>query len=100
MEPESRTFSENGKDLYYYIRGNGEYPVIVLHGLGSSGLSFYNGVDISLPNTTTYYIDLPGHGDSFDLVLKKPEEWVSLITNFCKSLNLLEIGTFIVLIPN
>lgn len=87
MEPKSKIFSDGNKNLHYYVRGNGKSPVIVLHGLGSSGLSFYNGVDISLSNTTTYYIDLPGHGDSFDLVLKKPEEWVSLITNFCKSLD-------------
>lgn len=87
MESKSEIFSDENKNLHYYVRGNGKSPVIVLHGLGSSGLSFYNGVDISLPNTTTYYIDLPGHGDSFDLVLKKPEEWVSLMTDFCKSLN-------------
>ncbi len=87
MEPRSEIFSVDNNDLHYYVRGNGKFPVIVMHGLGSSGRSFYKGVDISLPDTTTYYIDLPGHGDSFNLVLKQPEKWVSFITDFCKSLN-------------
>lgn len=87
MEPKSEVFSVDNKDLHYYVRGNGKFPVIVMHGLGSSGRSFFKGVDVSLPDTTTYYIDLPGHGDSFDLVLKKPEEWVNLIVDFCKNLN-------------
>ena len=87
MESESKIFSDGGKDLHYYVRGNGKFSIVVLHGLGSSGKSFYRGIVFDNPNVTTYYVDLPGHGDSYDLVLNEPNEWIDLISNFCKNLN-------------
>lgn len=78
--------SSNNKKISYYRKGNGNTPILVIHGLGFSGNTFLKRININLNNISTYYIDLPGHGNSSSLVLNTEKEWIDLIVEFCISL--------------
>jgi pimeloyl-ACP methyl ester carboxylesterase len=53
----------NGMNIYYTMAGQGP-PVVVLHGLGASHLTWQENFEALAENFTVYAMDIPGHGDS------------------------------------
>lgn len=53
----------NGIDLHYTVEGTGE-PVLLIHGLGSSGADWELQLPVLSPNNRVLAIDLRGHGAS------------------------------------
>jgi pimeloyl-ACP methyl ester carboxylesterase len=50
-------------NIYYTMAGQGP-PVVVLHGLGASHLTWQENFEALAENFTVYAMDIPGHGDS------------------------------------
>ncbi len=57
--------TEDGNKLNYAMHGNGNAPMLMLHGLSQSTLTFTGMLETLLPGRTLYLCDLPGHGDSY-----------------------------------
>ena len=53
----------NGMNIYYATAGEGP-PVVLLHGLGASHLSWEENIAVLAESFTVYAMDIPGHGDS------------------------------------
>ncbi len=53
----------NGMNIYYTMAGQGP-PVVLLHGLGASHLTWQENFEALAENFTVYAMDIPGHGDS------------------------------------
>ena len=53
----------NGMNIYYARAGTGP-PVVLLHGLGASHLTWQENIEALAENFTVYAMDIPGHGDS------------------------------------
>ena len=80
---ESRHININGIRIHYVEAGQGS-PVVLLHGLGASVVTWRENIGPLAERHRVYAVDLPGHGDS-----EKPDELsysLSSMTNFTKSL--------------
>lgn len=66
--PEHRLPTNN--TLHYDIHGSGKQPMLMLHGLSQSRLTFKGMLPELTADKTLYLCDLPGHGDSYH-----PEEY-------------------------
>ena len=53
----------NGMNVYYAKAGDGP-PVVLLHGLGASHLTWQENLEELAAHFTVYAMDIPGHGDS------------------------------------
>ena len=53
----------NGMNIHYATAGAGP-PVVLLHGLGASHLSWQENIAALAESFTVYAMDIPGHGDS------------------------------------
>ncbi len=53
----------NGMNGHYAMAGNGP-PVVLLHGLGASHLTWQENIKALAAHFTVYAMDIPGHGDS------------------------------------
>ncbi len=53
----------NGMNVHYAKAGNGP-PVVLLHGLGASHLTWQENIEALAAHFTVYAMDIPGHGDS------------------------------------
>ncbi|MCH7477635.1 MAG: alpha/beta fold hydrolase, partial [SAR324 cluster bacterium] len=53
----------NGMNIHYATAGEGP-PVVLLHGLGASHLSWQENIAALAESFTVYAMDIPGHGDS------------------------------------
>ena len=53
----------NGMNVYYAKAGDGP-PVVLLHGLGASHLTWQENFEELAAHFTVYAMDIPGHGDS------------------------------------
>ena len=53
----------NGLDVHYAIAGEGP-PVVLLHGLGASHVTWQENIEPLAERFTVYAVDIPGHGDS------------------------------------
>jgi len=53
----------NGLNVHSTMEGDGP-PVVLLHGLGASHLTWQENIEASAEHSTVYTMDIPGHGDS------------------------------------
>ena len=53
----------NGMNVHYAMAGDGP-PVVLLHGLGASHLTWQENIEALAEKFTVYAMDIPGHGDS------------------------------------
>ena len=53
----------NGMNVYYAKAGDGP-PVVLLHGLGASHVTWQENLEELAAHFTVYAMDIPGHGDS------------------------------------
>ena len=60
----------SGGLLHYETHGNGDTPMLMLHGLSQSSVTFKGMVPELSANRTLFVCDLPGHGESY-----RPEEY-------------------------
>ncbi len=60
---ESRYVTVDGIRIHYVVAGEGR-PVMLLHGLGASVVTWRDNIDALSESYKVYAIDLPGHGDS------------------------------------
>ncbi len=51
--------------LHYEIHGNGDTPMLMLHGMSQSAVTFKGMISELSPGRTLYICDLPGHGESY-----------------------------------
>ena len=80
---ESRHITINGVRVHYVEAGQGS-PVVLLHGLGASVVTWRENIGPLAEHHRVYAVDLPGHGDS-----EKPDDLsysLSSMINFTKSL--------------
>lgn len=57
--------TRNGGSLHYEAHGNGDKPMLLLHGLSQSGVTFKGLLPALTASRTVYLVDLPGHGRSY-----------------------------------
>ena len=80
---ESRHISINGIRVHYVEAGQGS-PVVLLHGLGASVVTWRENIGPLAERHRVYAVDLPGHGDS-----EKPDDLsysLESMINFTRSL--------------
>lgn len=71
-----------GMDVHYVVAGDGP-PIVFLHGLGASSITWQDNVGPLSERFTVYAPDIPGHGDSVKLgVDYNTEAGVALILGF------------------
>lgn len=75
-----------GNQLYYSLHGNGGVPMLMLHGLSQSGITFKGLLDELSPGRQLILCDLPGHGESYRLGRYEAEPMVRDIAGLLKSL--------------
>ena len=51
--------------LHYEVHGSGPVPMLMLHGLSQSSVTFKGLIQALLPGRSLYLCDLPGHGQSY-----------------------------------
>ena len=56
----------NGMDIHYAVAGEGP-PIVFLHGLGASCVTWQENIGPLSERFTVYTPDFPGHGDSVKL---------------------------------
>ena len=72
----------DGMDIHYLVAGEGP-PIVFLHGLGASSITWQENVGPLSERFTVYAPDIPGHGDSVKLgVDYNTDAGVSLILGF------------------
>ncbi|MBI4298167.1 MAG: alpha/beta fold hydrolase [Chloroflexi bacterium] len=85
---ESRYSKVDGVNIHYVVAGGGP-PVLLLHGLGASVITWRDNIGPLSQSFTVYAIDLPGHGYSdkpdWDY---SPDSLLSLMTHFLDSLGI------------
>lgn len=69
-DPDSLFIEINGIDFHYKISGDGEIPVILLHGFGASAYSWHEVLDQFGGDYTVYAYDRPAFG-----LTERPIEW-------------------------
>lgn len=80
---------DNKYKISYQIHGNGENTVILLHGLvGSSWLSHEWESGIDKANVNLIALERVGYGDSSQFEMKNVENWISIIQQVAKKLNI------------
>lgn len=60
---ESRYITVEGIQIHYLMKGKGS-PLLLLHGLGASSITWRDNIGSLSENFQVYALDLPGHGDS------------------------------------
>lgn len=63
MQYEEHIQNIDGLDIYYQVAGTG-HPLLMIHGVGGSSLTFRWNIDELADRFRVYVIDLPGHGRS------------------------------------
>ena len=72
----------NGMDIHYAAAGDGP-PIVFLHGLGASSITWQENIGPLSERFTVYTPDIPGHGDSVKLDVEYTvEAGVSFILGF------------------
>ena len=72
----------NGMDIHYAVAGEGP-PIVFLHGLGASCVTWQENIGPLSERFTVYTPDIPGHGDSVKLGVEYTvEAGVSFILGF------------------
>ena len=72
----------NGMDIHYAVAGEGA-PIVFLHGLGASCVTWQENIGPLSERFTVYTPDIPGHGDSVKLGVEYTvEAGVSFILGF------------------
>ena len=75
---ESLYIKVGGVNTHYIAVGKGP-PLILLHGLGASLITWRDNLEALSKNFRVYALDLPGHGDS-----DKPLDFDYSIKNICE----------------
>ena len=71
-----------GLDIHYAVAGEGP-PIIFLHGLGASSITWQDNIGPLSQDFTVYAPDIPGHGDSVKIGVKyTTEAGIDLIFGF------------------
>lgn len=71
-----------GMDIHYLVAGDGP-PIVFLHGLGASSITWRENISPLAEHFTVYAPDIPGHGDSVKLgVDYTTDAGVSLVLGF------------------
>ena len=85
---ESRYITVEGIQIHYLMKGKGR-PLLLLHGLGASSITWRDNIGSLSENFQVYALDLPGHGDSDKPSIEyKPERILRLIKLTIETLNM------------
>ena len=85
---ESRYITVEGIQIHYLMKGKGR-PLLLLHGLGASSITWRDNIGSLSENFQVYALDLPGHGDSDKPSIEyEPERILRLIKLTIETLNM------------
>lgn len=75
-----------GKELHYSLHGDGDTPMLMLHGLSQSSITFKGLLPELIPDRQVILCDLPGHGGSYRLDHYEAEPMVQDIAGLLQSI--------------
>jgi pimeloyl-ACP methyl ester carboxylesterase len=88
MNTESKFFEADGIKLHYLILGQGK-PLLFLHGVGVSTLSYRHVLDLLATKFTVYAPDIPGFGkSSVPQTIWSYEDYAKFLNKFAADLKL------------
>lgn len=78
--------SPEGNTLHYQLHGDGEQPMLMLHGLSQSHITFKGLLDELAPGRQLILCDLPGHGESYRAAQYSAESMVADVADLLRSI--------------